>query len=426
MVIALLVGLGLGCPGVNPYACTNDEQCVLEGAQGICDPEADRCAYPSGDCPTGYRFPEVTDGDLGGRCTVMSTPATPAATDVTAGGVDDSASGVASGVASDGADDTSGSTGGTEECVLVDSDPLIITEDPGGPIERLRIESSGAPAIWIQGVPNVHIRDVEIHFAGGPGIRVDGGSGVHIERVLLVNTGLGGSGHAGVADYGIRVFDSPDTTINDVRVLDPWTGIQVTNSDRLEVRDFVIENARGLDETDEGGQGLLVQQSQDVLVESFACFNDPNLGTAHAGIFIDRCTDAVVREGVVTDVNHRRGAGVRVHTNGGGQNVTVQGVDVVRGCHSCFNIVGGNEVDLVDTGCRNMMGCFEVTDDGLVKRNNHGWVTHMPVGMLTRVTQGRHYNVFSLKSGLGFESFEVMPDQFTPRLPPVVVEPCGG
>ena len=215
MVTALLVGLGLGCPGVDPYACTNDEQCVLEGAQGICDPEADRCAYPSGDCPTGYRFPEVTDGGLGGTCTRATTAATD---DASGGNADAAATEDTSG--GEGADDAAsgssdGSSGGVDECTLVDSDPLIVTEDPGGPIERLRIESNGAPAIWVQGVANVHIRDVEIRFAGSPGILVEGGPGVHIERISLVNAGLEGPGPAGGADYGIQVSDSPGATIND-------------------------------------------------------------------------------------------------------------------------------------------------------------------------------------------------------------------
>ena len=171
----------------------------------------------------------------------------------------------------------------------------------------------------------------------------------------------------------------------------------------------MIENARG-QEPDIGGDGLLVHDSEDVLVERFACLNDDSLGVAHAGIFIESCIDAVVREGVVTDVYHQSGAGVRVHTHEGGHHVMVQSVDVVRGSHSCFNIVGGNEVDLVDTGCRNM--------------DDNGWVAFMVDGA-TRVTQGRHYNVETLQSG-NFEIFEVMPDQFTARTPPVVVEPCGG
>jgi len=417
--LGLVVGAAAGCPSVDPYACLEDAQCILDGsAPGICDPQTDRCAYPDPTCDSGYRFPELTEGSLAGSCSSPS-PETPASTGSSGGPAPDPTSTGQDDSSADGST-TDGST--TDACTLAPSPPLIIDQPPAGPIERLVIDAIGQPAIMVSGVEDVHLRDLEVHFSGAPGLRIEDAPGLVIERVVLINEGAPASGAAAIDEYGIQIARSAGAVVRDVRVTNALTGIQVEDSDDLLVQDVLVENSRG-QEADVGGDGVLVQTSERVTVERFGCINDPDLGMAHAGIFIDNCVDATVSDGVVSDVTHSSGAGVRVNTRAGGQHVVVESVDVVRGAHSCFNIVGGNDVELRDTGCRNMQD----PEDGEKNFGEmyFGWVNYMLTGSV-RVLAGRHYAVDHLECCQPFEQFDVSLDQFTPRNPPVVVPPCGG
>lgn len=63
----VVLGLVLGCCGIEPYECSRDEDCNRDGAQGQCLPDA-ACAYPDDDgrCDSGWiRSPNATE-DPGG------------------------------------------------------------------------------------------------------------------------------------------------------------------------------------------------------------------------------------------------------------------------------------------------------------------------------------------------------------------------
>jgi len=71
---AALLGLlapVLACAGDRVYECGRDEQCVLGGVVGRCEPSG-YCSLPDGDCPDGFRYVEEAPESLAGIC--VGTP----------------------------------------------------------------------------------------------------------------------------------------------------------------------------------------------------------------------------------------------------------------------------------------------------------------------------------------------------------------
>jgi hypothetical protein len=88
-----------GCLEVDPYLCTSDSACFVDGINGQCDLESQTCVYLSGSCPTHHRdgkgncvdppnsSSETGDDDTASTSTTgasTSTTATSAADDDTA------------------------------------------------------------------------------------------------------------------------------------------------------------------------------------------------------------------------------------------------------------------------------------------------------------------------------------------------------
>jgi hypothetical protein len=406
-VIAFAGMLG-GCPSVDPYACAVDTQCRLGGEQGICADE--RCAYEDAECPSGFRYPEQTDLGLAGVCVPNEGD-----TDTLITTSSSSSESTDAPLTETTSEASSSSTSGTPACELEPSPPIAFQGEKNLVVERLTIEASATAALRITDCPGAIIRDLEIHFAGNPGIVIENSPGAVVERVALVNAAAPKTGPAALPEIGIHVESSHGIEIRDVTVDDPRSGIQVLGSDDALLEDFRVHNARSEDQTgnDSGGDCVLLQSGSNAIVQRFACTNDPTGVNAHAGIFVDRAPGTRVANGLATNVISASDAGVRVHTQDGTGGVVVESVDVVGGTHACFDIVWGDDVTLIDTGCRNNEG--------------HGWSVTQMIGEV-RVQMGRYYNLGEgeLCCGEMLTEFDVAPDQFVPRLPPDVAPPCSG
>lgn len=100
--LAALVGTAAACIGPQPFACTDDAQCRLDGAEGWC--EAERfCSYPDEGCDSRRRFESEAPGELGGECVEL-------------GGTSDDGGSEGSGSDASGSSDT----GVSDECVAFD------------------------------------------------------------------------------------------------------------------------------------------------------------------------------------------------------------------------------------------------------------------------------------------------------------------
>ncbi len=62
-----LLALPAGCAGERVFECSDDDQCVLGGVAGRCEPSG-YCSLPDGECPDGFRYVEEAPDALAGRC----------------------------------------------------------------------------------------------------------------------------------------------------------------------------------------------------------------------------------------------------------------------------------------------------------------------------------------------------------------------
>jgi len=109
--LAALVGAAAACIGPQPFACTDDAQCRLDGIDGWCEPER-FCSYPDDECGSNRRFESEAPGDLGGECVDM-----PGTSD---GETDESTSQTDAGSESGSDVSDSGDTSISDECVPFD------------------------------------------------------------------------------------------------------------------------------------------------------------------------------------------------------------------------------------------------------------------------------------------------------------------
>ncbi len=409
---------GAGCPRIDPFACERAEQCVLNGEQGVCDVATDRCAYPDADCPSSLRFPSPTDQGLAGTCVPptgggsSSGDSSPVSTtgsgsEFTVGGPVESSEG----------DGTTSSPTTGPGCVLQPSMPLAFDGESDLIVEQLSIDARATGALRIRNSPGAVVRDLEVKFSGNAGLVIEDSPGVVVERIHLINAGVSGSGAAAAGEVAVRVERSSGIQIRHVFARDPRSGIVVIDSDDVVIEDIVVQNSRGEINTDgegsdEGGDCVLLQRCDGAAVRRFGCTNEPDGFEGHAGVFVDRSSHVVVEEGIASEFTQQSGVGVRVHTTDEtSTDVLIRAVHVVGGTHACFDILGGREVTLEDTGCRNNEGT--------------AWLGSFEIEGPMRAVGGRYYEVGEVVTEGAFVDFCACEDQFVPRLPPDVRAPCS-
>ncbi len=73
--IVLAAVIVSGCSGRDLYRCTSSEQCILDGAAGVCEPSG-FCSFPGPSCPGRQYEPNAGDG-LGGTCVDIDAAVAP-------------------------------------------------------------------------------------------------------------------------------------------------------------------------------------------------------------------------------------------------------------------------------------------------------------------------------------------------------------
>ena len=62
--------LAFGCGGRDAYKCTSSDQCVGNGAAGVCEPSG-FCSFPDQSCPGGRKYEEHAGGGLANTCVTV-------------------------------------------------------------------------------------------------------------------------------------------------------------------------------------------------------------------------------------------------------------------------------------------------------------------------------------------------------------------
>lgn len=415
-ISGVLAWLASGCPAVDPYACDVDGQCVRNGVAGVCEDSTSRCAFPDEDCGSGYRYPSNADAGLADQC-VEPMSATTGSSGPVSTTTDASTGPGTTTLEVESSSESQSAETTASGCTLQPGEPQSVVDTAAVEIAEQLIEARALPAVRVENSPGAIIRDLEVTFSGSAGIVVLDSPGVVIERVRLHNAGAPEDGPAALSEIAIRVERSDGAQIRDVFVEDARSGVVLIDSDDATLERIWVDDVRGDVNTDgqgsdDGGDCVLLQTSERVELTGMGCTNAPNGFQPHAGVFVDRCTDVVVEDGVAENIDQQSGAGVRIHTLGEtSRRITIRDFDVLGGTHACYDTLGGLEVTLENTGCRNQEG--------------RGWTISQFAGGPLRVISGRYYNVGTLQCcEEDFEEFDVALDQFVPRLPPSVRPPC--
>ncbi len=56
------------CGGGSGFSCSSDTECELAGVAGVCVSGTSQCAYPDGQCESGFSYPAGAGAQLGGSC----------------------------------------------------------------------------------------------------------------------------------------------------------------------------------------------------------------------------------------------------------------------------------------------------------------------------------------------------------------------
>lgn len=342
----LAAGLGaLGCHNV--FTCAQDEQCRLDGAQGVCELDG-FCSFPDGSCPSGRRYGQHASAALADACVVepvATSDGTTTAGDATLTSEGDSLS--ADGGTSMGASasaSTDASTGGPivdtefDPCEgLVDSDPVVANANDQV-IEGLRIIANGGPGIVVSHFDGVTIRNCEIHQIDGPGISFSDAHHIRIEDVVVVHDAAPRSGsHLDDNQIGIEGSNSNDVGISRVRLEDGSSGIELESTPGAQLSFIEVHDVRG-----PGNAACVrVHESDLARIEDFSCENDLHDSRPEHLIAIDDSSNVTVSRGLLDGHNSQFGYGIYFIQNprqaSGGLVEDVDGIRQTNGAFSCFD-----------------------------------------------------------------------------------------
>ena len=126
----MVVALSAACSSTPAYVCSTDAQCVRSGEAGLCI-EPGWCAFPDGECDTGYRFAAQAEPGLENEC----LPFEPG----------DSSTGSSSTSADTGKVDTLSTTGTDASTTEVDPTTQTTVPITTGPDSESATSTSGGP-----------------------------------------------------------------------------------------------------------------------------------------------------------------------------------------------------------------------------------------------------------------------------------------
>jgi hypothetical protein len=372
-IVAGALALG-GCH--RRFSCDDDEQCRQGGVQGACEPNG-WCSFPANGCPSGRRYGEHAAEDLVGECVEPggdTAAGTGTSTGVGTGTTsDDGTSG------GDGSTTQVGTTGDDDPCNgLTPSGPIVATEN-GQVIAGLRIVAPSGPAVAVEGVTGVTIRDCEIHHAAGPGIRFSAADGIRIENVAVVHDAAPAEGSHDAYQASIEGRYSEDVRIERVRMRDGSSGIDLEGTPAAMVSFVESYDVRG----PMPAACVRLALSDGAVLSDFYCENDLVVARPFNVVEIQHSNDVTVQRGLLDGNNAEFGYGVHfTQVSGQHSGGLVEDVDTIRqtnGGFSCFSF--GEDITFSRTRARENIceilsipieGCMIVGPNGGCVPNSTG------------------------------------------------------
>jgi len=328
---------------------------------------------------------------------------------------DDSGAG---GDAGSGGEDAGGDAGsggedaGDAACQLTTSGAVTASAN-GQLIENLRIEVSQGPAITVDGLSDVTVRNCELRHGSGPGISFSNATNLHIENVSILHTGAPAAGQN--PDDGrnnIEGYGSSGVVIDHVRLEQGSSGAYLVECPGAQVRFVEGHDFRG---PFPRGQVVQFDKCDDALLEDFSSENPAATSWTEDNVSVYQSSNVTVRRGLVDGNNSPSGVGIMFEESGSGHTGGLaEDVDALRQGNGCFSAYPGYDVTFRRTRARDNI----CTDQGRGTPSSGGlaWAGS-PESSGLRIEDSRYHN---LCQGLVwdqsvFTAQELTDEDFTPR-----------
>lgn len=267
-------------------------------------------------------------------------------------------------------------------CRLTPSSASLTLSGSDQQVANLRIDwtasasprgQTGKPAeaaLIIRNASNLVLRNVHIRHAGGRGLLIENSRDIRITNLVIESTDAPPSGaHHSTERENIRVLNSPDLTMERVRLYRGSSGIYLLQSDRVTLRQVYGEDFRG---PYPRGQFVQWDKSNAGLLEQFHTVSYPR-SWPEDNINVYRSQNVLIRNGLIDGNNAPNGAGVIF--DGGTASGQVMDVDTLRMGNGSFSAYDGtNDVRFIRTRSAHQI----CTDQGRGKPASGGtiWTAH--------------------------------------------------
>ena len=295
---------------------------------------------------------------------------------------------------------------------LTDSSPITVTQN-GQVIENVRIHAVNEPAIKINNLSNVVIRNVEITHKGGRGIECTGADGLSIENVSITNVSSG-SPLPSENESNIECEFSSGITIKNAHLRGGSSGIYLLESPNAHLSFIEGYNFRG---PIPRGQLVQFNSSPSCILEDFSAINDPNPAVSwpEDNVSVYRSDNCVIQRGLLDGNNSETGVGVMFEHS---DNGLVEDVDTVRQGNGSFFAYPGNDITFRRTRARDNV-CVN-QGRGAPSSGALVWGGE-PSSTALRIQDSRYFNLCNSGNRVWdfsrFDIVEEISEDFQPRKP---------
>jgi Right handed beta helix region len=211
---------------------------------------------------------------------------------------------------------------------LVDSGPIVASYN-GQVIENLRIEVTGRPAIVVNGLSNVAIRNVEILHKNANGIQAFHADDLSIDNVNIVHTGTQAPNPT-IEQNNIFVYSSHGLVVRNARLTGGSAGIYVLESPGAHLSFLEGHNFRG---PNPRGQLAQFSLSAGGLLEDFSVTNVVGVASPEDVVSIYQSSRTLVRRGLVDGNDSTHGVGVNIEFS---EDCLIEDVDAIHQSNGSF------------------------------------------------------------------------------------------
>ena len=303
------------------------------------------------------------------------------------------------------------STGHTPASALENSAPIVATRD-GQVIEGVRIEATNEPAIVVNNLSNVVIRNVEIFHDGADGISCSWAPGLIIENVSITHSGAD-TNSAG--ENNIACFRAYGLRIRNVRLTGGSAGVYALESEHAHLSYIEGYNFRG---PDPRGQLVQFDKSHKCILEDFSAINDPGVAWNADNVSVYFSDDCVVRRGFLDGNNGPSSVGVMFENS---RNGLVEDVDTIAQGNGSFSAYPGHDITFRRTRARDNI-CGD-QGRGPPLSNALVWAGE-PSSSGLRLEASKYFNLCNPNTIVWdqnvFDTIQIVEEDFAPR-PPIVL-----